>query len=188
MSFNVGKQALGSNTIWAADNGCFARPDLYSDTKYLKWLDRFPRSNCLFATAPDVLGDAEQTLKRSLPLLPKIREEGYRASFIGQDGATTDLPWNEFDCLFIGGTTAWKLSQAAGDLIAEARQQGKWVHVGRVNSYKRLGMFNSMGAHSVDGTFIAFGPNKNLPKVLRWLRMCETANDNMIAYPERKKH
>lgn len=168
MSFNVGKQAIGNNKVWAADNGCFARPDLYSDEKYLSWLSKFPKDSCLFATAPDVLGDAEETLRKSLPLLPKIRDAGYKAAFIAQDGATKDLPWEDFDCLFIGGTTNWKLSQSAGDLIAEAKRNHKWVHVGRVNSYRRLNLISILGADSCDGTFLAFGPDKNLPRLLRW--------------------
>lgn len=169
MSFNVGRQVIGKNKIWAADNGCFARPDLYCDDKYLTWLDKFPSESCLFATAPDVVGDCQKTLERSLPLLPKIRDAGYKPAFIAQDGATKDLPWEEFDCLFIGGTTHWKLSQSAGDLIAEARKRKKWAHVGRVNSYKRLRLVNILGADSTDGTFLCFAPDKNLKRLLSWL-------------------
>ena len=171
MSFNVGKQSIGDNKIWAADNGCFARPDLYSDEKYFCWLDKLPRETCLFATAPDVLGDAEETLNRSLPILPKLRSIGYQSAFIAQDGANSNLPWDEFDCLFIGGTTHWKLSQSAGDLIMEAKKRLKWVHVGRVNSYCRMKLVSILGADSCDGTFLAFGPDKNLPRLLDWLKL-----------------
>ena len=173
MSFNVGKQAIGNNKVWAADNGCFARPDLYSDDKYLDWLDKFPRETCLFATAPDVVGNAKETLERSLPLLPKIRSIGYKSAFIAQDGATKNLPWEEFDCLFIGGTTTWKLSQSAADIMAEAKRNRKWLHVGRVNSYRRLSLISILGADSCDGTFLAFGPDKNLPRLLRWFEKLE---------------
>lgn len=170
MSFNVGKQTIGNNKVWAADNGCFARPDLYSDNKYLAWLDKFPRETCLFATAPDVVGNAEETLTRSVSMLPKLRSNGYQPAFIAQDGATTDLPWDEFDCLFIGGTTNWKLSQSAGDLMFEAKKKRKWVHVGRVNSYCRMKLISILGADSCDGTFLAFAPDKNLSKLLQWIK------------------
>ena len=170
MSFNVGKQSIKNNNCWAVDNGCFVRPDLYSDKKYLSWLRKLPSKNCLFATAPDVVGNAKETLKRSLPMLPKLRSAGYQAAFIAQDGATEDLPWDEFDCLFIGGTTDWKLSQQAGDLIAHAKKRSKWIHVGRVNSYRRIKAISVLGADSCDGTFLAFAPDKNLPIVIQWLR------------------
>ena len=38
----------------------------------------------------------------------------------------------------IGGTTSWKLGPAAAGLAAQARRRGLWVHLGRVNSLKRL--------------------------------------------------
>jgi len=31
----------------------------------------------------------------------------------------------------------------------------------------------SIGCDSVDGTFLAFGPDKNLPQLLRWLRLAD---------------
>ena len=98
----------------------------------------------------------------------EVPEKDTDQYFIAQDGATKDLPWGDFDCLFIGGTTNWKLSQSAGDLIAEAKKNHKWVHVGRVNSYRRLNLVSILGADSCDGTFLAFGPDKNLPRLLRW--------------------
>ena len=172
LSFNANhttQNMLGSNQLFALDNGCFSNPYKYSDKGFLNWLDKINRKNCLFAVAPDVVGDAKETLKRSLPMLPKLRSAGYQAAFIAQDGATEDLPWDEFDCLFIGGTTDWKLSQQAGDLIAHAKKKNKWVHVGRVNSYTRIKAISVLGADSCDGTFLAFGPDKNLPILIQWL-------------------
>jgi hypothetical protein len=34
---------------------------------------------------------------------------------------------------------------------------------------KRLRYAASIGCHSVDGTFLAYGPDRNLPTLLRWL-------------------
>jgi hypothetical protein len=177
LSFNANittQSMLGDDTVWAADNGCFSQPGKYTDDGFLTWLDNMNRQGCLFAVAPDVVGDAKATLKRSLPMLPKIRALGYKAAFVGQDGATIDLPWGEFDCLFIGGTTAWKLSQAAGDLIAEGKRNNKWVHVGRVNSYSRMRVVAALGADSVDGTHIAFRPDIYTKQVKHWLEVLES--------------
>jgi hypothetical protein len=37
-------------------------------------------------------------------------------------------------------------------VVAEARQRGIWVHMGRVNSLRRLAYAASIGCDSIDGT------------------------------------
>lgn len=169
LSYNAGKQRVIGHKCWAADNGCFSQPKKYTDDGFLSWLDKIDRTGCLFAVAPDVVADAAATLDRAAPMLPKIRRLGFAAAFVGQDGATPDsLPWPDFDALFIGGSTEWKLSGMAADLIAEGKRQGKWVHMGRVNSWARISAADALGVDSVDGTFIAYAPDKNTLKVLDW--------------------
>lgn len=154
---------------YAVDNGCFAARTYVGDTEYLGWL-RTITVEPLFAVAPDVVGDAQATLRRSLALLGRIRALGLRAAFVAQDGLEhLRIPWGRFDCLFIGGSTAWKLSPAAAAIAQQARARGKWVHMGRVNSLKRYRIAAEWGCHSVDGTFLAFGPTRNLPRLTRWL-------------------
>ena len=157
---------------WAADNGRFSKPDKYTDAAYLSWLSKRPhREMCLFATAPDVVGDAAATLLRALPVLPKVRSAGYPAALVAQDGLDRlEVPWDAFDCLFVGGTDAWKLSERAYGLAAEAKARGKWLHLGRVNSLRRLRAAACAGYDSADGTFLKYGPTQNLPRVLGWLR------------------
>jgi hypothetical protein len=173
MSFNASHTTPGmldDDTMWAADNGCFSQPNKYSDDGFLKWLSRMDGESCMFAVAPDVVGDAVATVERTMPMLPKIRDLGYKAALVAQDGCYHKyLPWKQFDVVFIGGTTDWKLSQAAADIISAGKDKGKWVHVGRVNSYKRLRVMDVLGADSVDGTCIAFAPDENLANVVRWL-------------------
>lgn len=167
---HIGNKVDLDGTVWGADNGCFARPEAFVLDEYLAWLAARPAPTCLFATAPDVLGNAVATLNRSISVLPKIRAVGYKAALVAQDGLERCyVPWSMFDVLFIGGSTAWKESPAALALMAEAKSRGKWVHVGRVNSYRRLRMMADAGADSTDGTFLAFGPTKNLPRLIRWL-------------------
>jgi hypothetical protein len=163
---------LPSDRIWAADTGCFLQPDKHDDDKYISWLEKNAHAadRCLFATAPDVVGDAVATLARSLPMLGRIRAAGYRAALVAQDGIeNTAIPWDEFDALFVGGTTEWKLSERSFELMAEAKRRGKWVHVGRVNSLKRLRRMEHAGADSADGTFVAFGPDVTIPRLKAWL-------------------
>lgn len=169
--------ALIPGVVWCADNGCFGK-GYPGDARWLDWLEglRELSDTCLFATAPDVVGRARESLARSLPLLSEIRERGFRAALVAQDGMEEiPLPWDEFDALFIGGKKQereWKLSQAATNLALEARARGKYIHLGRVNSRKRLRFARSIdvdGYDSVDGTFLKYGPRVNLPKLLRWL-------------------
>lgn len=157
---------------WAADSGRFNQPQLYSDERYLAWLTRhLPNSDrCLFATAPDVVGDAQATLELSLPLVPALHALGYPVALVAQDGLLPDMvPWDSFEAIFIGGTTRWKLSHEAHQLIQAARGRGKWAHMGRVNSLRRFRAAAAMGCHSCDGTKLAFGPQANRAQVDRWL-------------------
>ena len=150
-----------AHQLWAADNGRFNSPHEYTDAKYLAWLKRMPVESCLFATAPDVVGDAEATLEMSRPMLWKIRALAYKAALVAQDGLETlPVPWDTFDCLFVGGTTKWKLSEHAYSLVAEARRRGKWTHMGRVNSWRRFRSAAAAGYDSADGTVLRFDPHR----------------------------
>jgi hypothetical protein len=164
--------ALLKQTKWAADNGCFSSRKPFVIEEYEAWLSKYDeaRSNCLFATAPDVVGDATATFRKSAPILPRIREHGFKAAYVIQDGMNAlTVDWDSFDVLFVGGTTAFKLSADAMRWVAQAKDRGKWAHMGRVNSLKRLLFAMNHGCDSVDGTYLMFGPDKNLPKLLSWL-------------------
>jgi hypothetical protein len=161
---------------WCADNAVFAGK-YPGDDAYLAWLaDRRQFADtCQFVVAPDVVGDAAATLFLSAPMLPRVRALGFPAALVAQDGLEIlDVPWDSFDCLFIGGTTEWKVGAAAAGLVAEAKRRGKWVHMGRVNSRERIQYAAAIGCDSVDGTYLAFGPDENLPKLLGWLREIDT--------------
>ena len=163
---NMGN-ALPVGQLWAADNGRFSQPASYTDARYLGFLRKhLPNvERCLFAVAPDVVGDAQATLEMSRPMLPQIRALGYKAALVAQDGLEAlDVPWDEFDCLFVGGTTAWKLSEHAYLLVAEANRRGKWTHMGRVNSWQRFRTAAAAGYDSADGTVLRFDPNRPVHK------------------------
>lgn len=166
-----GKQPL-QGVDWIADNSVFSGK-YPGDDVYLAWLAGLPhKDRCRFAVAPDVVADHEATLARSLPILAPIRALGLPVAFVAQNGASVEtMPWNEFDALFIGGDTAWKLGAEARALITEARGRGLWAHMGRVNSLGRLQRAADSGCDSADGTYVAFGPDTNLPKVLDWVAL-----------------
>lgn len=183
---------------FAADNGCFSMTYDFDEGRWFRWLQGVPRLGCVFAGAPDVVSDHYATRERSGPWLERIREAGFPAAFVGQNGAHTwNMPWDDFDVLFLGGSpeclpcgyirpvhefgrkrcpfcdtplVEWKLGKVAALLTAAAKRRGKWVHMGRVNSCKRLKYADAIGCDSADGTFLAYGPDKNLPQLEGWLR------------------
>jgi hypothetical protein len=166
-----------AGVTWCADNGCYS--DKWDEQKWWKFLtdNAHDAASCLFAVAPDVVGDALATHERSAPWLQKIRDLGYPVAYVAQDGLESlELPydgtdwWDSFDCLFVGGSTAWKLGPHARAIVAEAKARGKWVHMGRVNSEKRYRYAHAIGCDSADGTFLTFGPDVNLPRLKTWLR------------------
>jgi hypothetical protein len=160
---------------WGADNGCFTRPERFSEAKYFAWLEsRLEHiDRCVLVTAQDVLGDAAATLAASAPMLPKIRAMGYPAALVFQDGLEAlSIPWDSFDVAFIGGTTAWKLGPAWA-LVEEARSRGKWVHVGRVNSLARLRACRAAGVDSTDGTHLRYATDCDIPQ---WLRLLDAVD------------
>jgi hypothetical protein len=170
---------LPEGVPWGGDNGMFERTgprgDWIGHDKWFRWLARqaarYGAELCRFAVAPDVPFSAEGTLAASLPWLARIRDLGLPAAFAAQDGCDTlGIPWDEFDVLFLAGSTAWKVGEVARRLTGEAHELGKWVHMGRVNTLERLTKARTFGCDSVDGTKLAFGPDVNLPILLGWLR------------------
>lgn len=155
---------------FAADNGCFSTSATFSLPRFLRWLDSLPRERCLFAVAPDVVRDHAATLARSLPVLPQLRALGFPAAFVAQNGITPETtPWGAFDVLFVGGDDAFKAAGSTWALMRDAARRGLHVHQGRVNTMRRFTASRVMACDSADGTYLGFGPDKNLPLLLRWL-------------------
>lgn len=164
---------IPDGAVWAADNGKFGKGWPGADAWYA-WLtrqvQRYGADRCLWAVAPDVPFDAAGTLAESLPWLAQIRELGIPAAFAAQDGCDElGIPWDDFDVLFLAGSTEWKEGPVACRLAGEAKAHGKGVHMGRVNSKRRLRIAEDHGCDSADGTYLAFGPDTNLPTLLGWL-------------------
>jgi len=169
---------------WCADNACYTGR-YPGDDRYLAWLSRHARhaANCAFATAPDIVGDASATLARSMPMLARVRALGLPAALVAQDGLEhLPVPWGCFDVLFLGGSTAWKLGKAAAGLAAAARDRGLTVHMGRVNSLRRLSYAAAIGCHSADGTFLAYAPDRNLPTLQGWLTAVHRLRDGACGH------
>ena len=159
-----------AGVTWCADNGCFS--DKWDEAKWWQFLvdNAADAGTCRFAVAPDVVADAAATMAKATPWLEPMHRLGYPVAWVVQDGQENlPMPWDRIDAVFIGGSTEWKLGPTARALVAEAKRRGKWVHMGRVNSRRRFDYARLIGCDSVDGTYLTFGPDQNLPKLLGWV-------------------
>jgi len=151
---------------WAVDHATFRQPWRFDLDHYLAWLERVVpwRDRCVFVTAPDMWGNAQESLAFGVIALPELKLLSFPVALPVQDGSEDcDLPWGIFDTLFIGGSDPWRDSRAVEDLTAEALRRQKHLHLGRVNSRRRVERARQLGCQSCDGTFLAFGPRVNYP-------------------------
>lgn len=170
---------------WAMDNACFNHADTFDLDAFLVVAEKrlvVAGDRCLFIVAPDVPFDAEGTLRRFEAWGERCRDLGAPVVMATQNGmGVEDVPWNAIDGLFVGGNTRWKMGHESGALIQEARRRGQWVHMGRVNSLRRLRVAASMGCNSVDGTFLKYAPDHNWGRMLRWFNALDAQPGMVIA-------
>lgn len=141
-------RAIVNGARWAGDVGCLAGPEFVKRCdfdKTLRWLSEtmFPyRSQCLFITIPDVVGDAATTFTAFSDL--RLWFVNWPLAYVAQDGSE-NLPFpNGCRTVFIGGITEWKMSLAAEQVIQRAIALDKHVHVGRVNNWRRYKHFRGL--------------------------------------------
>lgn len=130
---------------YALDNGAYK---YFDPDKYRKHLLRASKFHSpLWVALPDVLGNTKETILLWDKWYPVLHETGYKLAFIAQDGMLPqDIP-KEAHCVFIGGKTNWKLKNAH-----KFKGVSNLLHIGRVNTIKRLCWAIDIGADSCDGT------------------------------------
>ena len=138
---------------WAADNDCFQG---LSHRQYCLMLDRLQealiaandgerRGECwhgrpLFVTVPDAVADSRTTAHLWGVWAHAVRQRGLPLAFVAQNGCdrpNMSPPWYEFDAVFIGGDTAWKLGPEAGGSCVSAKSTASmctWAGVSRHSS------------------------------------------------------
>lgn len=163
-------RAIEKGKPWMLDNGMYT--EMWTMELWLRELERFQpyREQCLGIVIPDAVGDALTTIKRWNDHGHIPKEMGYPVCFVTQDGVDFgQIPWDELDVLFIGGTDKHKLEGEGEALCREALERGKWIHVGRVNSARRIERF--WYADSYDGTTLSIEPSiHNQRKILNAAR------------------
>lgn len=151
--------AVAQGVPWAIDNCAFSG---FNPSAFVSLLQRWQDApGCLWAVAPDVVCDAKATLERFGYWHKIIKAYGYPIAFAAQNGIErTEIPWDFFNCLFIGGDNKFKLGEQVAVLIKEAKSRGKLVHMGRVNTMRRIRLAHSFGCDTVDGTGLAAWPHR----------------------------
>jgi hypothetical protein len=130
---------------YALDNGAFIKwePEKFHDMLLKARTHHKP----LWVVVPDVVGDAEATMKKWHKWQDVVAGFGYPLAFACQDGMEPqDVP-KEAICCFIGGTRYWKLANAH-----KFKGVCDLLHIGRVNGIKNLKWAERIGADSCDGT------------------------------------
>ena len=103
---------------------------------------------------PDIVAGGHASLDLSLKWMRRVLDESPRGLLAVQDGMQpSDVRGflGERLGIFVGGSTGWKLSTMA-QWGALGREVGCWVHVGRVNTARRIHACAAAGATSFDGT------------------------------------
>ena len=109
-----------------------------------------------FVVAPDIVAGGLDSLRMSLRWLDWLwgLPPSVRLLVPVQDGMAVEDVEPHLGArvgIFVGGTDAWKERTAAawGRL---ARERGAYLHVGRVNTARRIAIATEAGADSVDGS------------------------------------
>lgn len=168
------EKLAGHNLVFAADNDAFSgfHFDRYVDM--LQMLKRWERKPA-WVTLPDVVSDYLKTEELARKWVDVLRGLfGLRPAYVIQDGQTIwNIDWGLVDALFVGGSTEYKLGPDARLLVYAAKSRGLWVHMGRVNSKKRMSYARMIGCDSVDGSSFNMYRDRHLPWAVEHLEKGE---------------
>ena len=150
------RYSLSSVGNFAIDNGAYSG---FRSRAFEALVQRSKpnRDRCLFVSVPDVVGSVRRTKEcwdRRFDVCPYLH--GWPLAFVAQDGCENlEIPWGQFEAVFIGGTNDFKDSKSALDVVSAAKIMRKHIHVGRVNSVHRFLRFHRSGADTCDGSGLA---------------------------------
>jgi hypothetical protein len=164
---------------YALDNGRFSAGDTWNEADWFRMLDWAKLSGFppRFALVPDVVGDRDGTLASWEQWRGPLSLYGWPLGFAVQDGMTpADVPCGAA-VVFVGGTTEWKWRSLPIWCARFPR-----VHVGRVNSWRKLWIAHDLGAESVDGTGWTRGnvlDSRKYPALLDYLDKSENGTRHL---------
>ena len=143
------KRVMVDNGAW----GCFQRKVPWREDRFVSLVERH-LDNAAFVVAPDIVCGGKASLDLSLAWVPALLARNLRVVIPVQNGMTPgDLAphLGQRVGLFVGGDTEWKESTLPlwGELKTRT---GCWLHVGRVNTARRIRLCAMSGVDSIDGT------------------------------------
>ncbi len=155
----------------ALDNGAwtaFQNEEPFDVDSFKRAVDMFGET-ADWVVIPDIVAGGVASLDFSLPWIDRLGDCN-RLLLAVQDGMTTDMIrplLSDRIGIFVGGSTDWKLATAIewGQL---AHEVGCYMHVGRVNTARRIRLCAAAGADSFDGTSATMF-SETLP-MLDWAR------------------
>jgi hypothetical protein len=153
---------------YAIDNGAWGaaqRNEPWDVDAFLQLVTRHG-AGADFVVLPDIVGNGPRSLHRSRTWIPYLLGHTRRLLLPVQDGMTPQhvrYLLGDSIGLFVGGTTTWKL-ETLGLWGQLAHEVGCYLHVGRVNTKRRIHRCAAVGAHSFDGTSVT-RYRVNLPKL-----------------------
>lgn len=161
----IRKNIYDPATPHAIDNGAwgaFVRGQPWNEERFLKLVDALG-STSDFVVIPDVVEQRQATLDAADRWIERLH--GLPLYLVLQDGMTeADVSGlaERVSGLFLGGSTEWKLSTmpAWGSFC---HRIGRFLHVGRVNSKRRIIACRDAGAHSFDGSGVSRFARVKLP-------------------------
>ena len=154
-------------TMFALDNGAwpaFVHSRPWDEEAFMRCVDLMG-ARADFVVVPDVVANREATLAQADVWIAKLA--GLPLYLALQDG----MEWTDVDpfCsrlagFFQGGSTDWKLRTMA-EWGAYCGARGLRLHVGRVNTARRIRMCHDAGAHSFDGSSVSRFAKMNLRRL-----------------------
>lgn len=148
---------------WALDNGAwsaFQQGKPFDEDAFSRAIDKVGEGS-QWVVLPDIVAGGMASLDLSLKWLDRLQGFPERLLIAVQDGMEPDDVREYLSPmvgLFIGGSTPFKLRtmDAWGQL---SRRRNCYMHVGRVNSLKRINACAQAGADSFDGTSVIAFPD-----------------------------
>jgi hypothetical protein len=162
---------------YAIDNGAFAcwrARHAFDANGFLSLLDRVKHEPIRpqWIAVPDVVMDRDATPSMWRAWSGIVGDLGAPLAFVVQDGMKAiDVP-AEAEAIFVGGSTPWKWLT-----LPMWCEVGRRVHLGRVNTNRRLRHCARLGVESCDGTGYFRGNRKQLDAVCHFLADTHCVSD-----------
>lgn len=139
----------------------------WDPTPFKKVVERFG-ARASWVVLPDIIAGGHESLGRSLAWAQWCLDRVERVLVPVQDGmdpARVGEHLGDRVGIFVGGSTEFKEQTSGPVWGALSRSRGCWLHVGRVNTCRRIFICQDAGAHSFDGTSVSIFGQKTMRKL-----------------------